>query len=144
VPIGAMLTTEKLAGALPPGTHGSTFGGNPLACTAALTVLSILDDAKLVDEARAKGERLGAMLRGLVKALPKVCEEARGEGLLWGLVLRPGLVARDVLPRVAAAGVLLTAAGERVLRFSPPLVVSVGELEEGVAVLEKILKEIHI
>jgi acetylornithine/N-succinyldiaminopimelate aminotransferase len=131
-PIGAMLTLEKHAGALPPGTHGSTFGGNPLASAAALAVLKIIDDEKLVEGAKAKGELLGRMLGDLVKALPAVCESARGEGLLWGLVLKEGFVAREVLPRVQENGVLLTAAGERVLRFSPPLVVTPAELEEGV------------
>ena len=140
VPIGAMLTTEKLAGSLPPGTHGSTFGGNPLACSAALAVLKILDDEKLVEGARTKGEALGAMLDGLAHDLPTVCEGSRGEGLLRGLLLRPGLVARDVLPRVQEAGVLLTAAGERVLRFSPPLVVTTAQLEEGVAALRGALR----
>ena len=138
-PIGAMLTTEALAGALPPGTHGSTFGGNPLACAAALAVLRILDEEKLVDGARAKGQELARMLQELARDLPEACEGARGEGLLQGLLLRPGFVARDVLPRVQEAGVLLTAAGERVLRFSPPLVVTVAELEEGVRALRTAL-----
>ena len=131
-PIGAMLTSEKLAGALPPGTHGSTFGGNPLACAAALAVLKILDDEKLVEAAKTKGEALQTMLQEVVDAVPDACEEARGDGLLRGLVLKPGFVARDVLTKVQEAGVLLTAAGERVLRFSPPLVVTIAELEEGV------------
>ena len=65
------------------------------------------------------------------RELPDVCEGARGEGLLRGLVLRPGFVARDVLPRIQEAGVLLTAAGERVLRFSPPLVVIDGRARRG-------------
>ena len=142
VPIGAMLTTEKVAGALPPGTHGSTFGGNPLACTAALTVLSILDDERLVEGAQEKGAKLVEMLEALVKEFPRACEGVRGEGLLVGLVLKPGFVAREVLPRVQEAGVLLTAAGERVLRFSPPLVVSVDELAEGVNALRPVLAEL--
>jgi acetylornithine/N-succinyldiaminopimelate aminotransferase len=140
VPIGAMLAKEKLAGALAPGTHGSTFGGNPLACSAALAVLRVMDDERLLDGARAKGEALGGMLRHLAQELPAVCEAARGEGLLWGLVLKEGFVARDVLPRVQEAGVLLTAAGERILRFSPPLVVTVDELEQGVKALRGVLK----
>jgi len=140
VPIGAMLTTEKLAGALPPGTHGSTFGGNPLACSAALAVLEILDHEKLVEGARTKGEALGGMLDALAREMPAVCEGARGEGLLRGLLLHKGFVARDVLPRVQEAGVLLTAAGERVLRFSPPLVVTTAELQEGVDALRTVLK----
>jgi acetylornithine/N-succinyldiaminopimelate aminotransferase len=142
-PIGAMLATEKLAGALPPGTHGSTFGGNALASAAALAVLRILDEEHLVEGARIKGEALGRTLAELVRELPEACEGVRGEGLLQGLLLRQGLVARDVLPRVQEAGVLLTAAGERVLRFSPPLVVSVAELEEGVGALRKALAELR-
>jgi acetylornithine/N-succinyldiaminopimelate aminotransferase len=139
-----MLTTEALSGALPPGTHGSTFGGNPLACAAALAVLRILDDEKLVEGAREKGEALGRMLDRLVEDLPEACEGVRGEGLLRGLVLRPGFVARDVLPLVQQAGVLLTAAGERVLRFSPPLVVSLGELEQGVAAVRAALTGLRL
>jgi acetylornithine/N-succinyldiaminopimelate aminotransferase len=142
-PIGAMLTTEALAGALPPGSHGSTFGGNALASAAALAVLRILDGENLVEGARTKGQALGEMLHRLVADLPDVCETARGEGLLWGLVLKPGFVAREVLPRVQEAGVLLTAAGERVLRFSPPLVVSVAELEQGVQALRGALVQLR-
>jgi acetylornithine/N-succinyldiaminopimelate aminotransferase len=142
-PIGAMLTREALAGALPPGTHGSTFGGNALACAASLAVLHILDEEKLVDGARSKGEALGAMLQQVARELPAACEGARGEGLLRGLVLRPGYVAREVLPRVQEVGVLLTAAGERVLRFSPPLVVSIAELEEGVRAVRGVLADLH-
>jgi acetylornithine/N-succinyldiaminopimelate aminotransferase len=138
-PIGAMLTTEKLAGALPPGSHGSTFGGNALASAAALAVLQILEDEKLVEGAATKGESLAAMLSRLCIELPEVCAGVRGEGLLRGLALRPGFVARDVLPRVQDAGVLLTAAGEGVLRFSPPLVVTLPELEEGVGALRSAL-----
>jgi len=138
-PIGAMLTTEKLAEALPAGTHGSTFAGNALASAAALAVLQIVDDEGLIEGAKAKGAALGAMLHELARDLPEVCEEARGDGLLWGLVMRPGFVAREVLPRVNDAGLLLTGAGERVLRFSPPLVVSVAELKEGVALLRGVL-----
>ncbi len=138
-PIGAMLTTEALAGALPPGTHGSTFGGNPLASAAARAVLRILDEEKLVEGAKAKGEKLGAMLASLARELPNVCEGERGEGLLRGLVLKKGFVVRDILPKLADAGVLLTAAGERVLRFSPPLVVTEAELKEGVDAVRKVL-----
>lgn len=138
-PIGAMLTTEALAGALPPGTHGSTFGGNPLACAAARAVLRILEEEDLVAGAAEKGARLASMLEGVARELPAVCEGERGEGLLRGLVLRQGFVVRDILPELADAGVLLTAAGERVLRFSPPLVVTEAQLAEGVAAVRKVL-----
>ena len=75
---------EELAGALPPGTHGSTFGGNPLACAAALAVLRILDDEKLVEGARAKGEALGAMLGALVHELPEVARARAAKGCCAG------------------------------------------------------------
>jgi len=141
-PIGAMLTAEKVAGALPPGAHGSTFGGNALASAAALAVLKILDDEKLVEGAKAKGEALQKMLEEVVKAFPAVCEGARGDGLLRGLVLKPGFVARDILAKVQEAGVLLTAAGERVLRFSPPLIVTEAELAEGVNAVREVCEEL--
>jgi acetylornithine/N-succinyldiaminopimelate aminotransferase len=141
-PIGAMLTTEALKDALPPGTHGSTFGGNPLACAASLAVLKILDDEKLVEGAAKKGEHLSAMLNTVARDLPKLCDGERGVGLLRGLILKPGLTAREVLPRLQAAGVLLTAAGDRVLRYSPPLVVKESELSEGVAITRRVLEEL--
>jgi acetylornithine/N-succinyldiaminopimelate aminotransferase len=141
-PIGAMLTREKFASALPPGTHGSTFGGNPLASAAALAVLKILDDEKLVSGAKEKGAALGRMLDELVKSNPTVCESARGDGLLRGLVLKDGFLARDVLAKVQEEGVLLTAAGDRVLRFSPPLVVSIAELEEGVRAVREVCEDL--
>jgi len=141
-PIGVMLTHEKYAQSLPAGTHGSTFGGNPLASAAALTVLRIVDDEKLIEGARAKGELFKRLLGELVKELPHVCESVRGEGLLVGLVLKPGMVARDVLPLAQEAGVLILAAGERVLRFAPALVISEGELEEGVRLLRGVLKSL--
>ncbi len=139
VPVGAMLTTDALAGALPPGTHGSTFGGNPLASRAARAVLEICEKEKLVERAHAGGEKLDALLRGVCERQGAVCEGTRGVGLLRGLVLKQGLLARDVLAKIAERGVLLTAAGDRVIRFTPPLVVKDAELEEGVAVVEAVL-----
>jgi acetylornithine/N-succinyldiaminopimelate aminotransferase len=138
-PIGAMLTTERVAGGLPPGSHGSTFGGNALACTASLAVLRILDDEHLIEAARAKGDFLDVLLKGVVRDLPATCEATRGEGLLRGLVLRQGIAARDVVSRLQDAGVLLIAAGDRVLRFAPPLIVSESELEEGVRAVRAVL-----
>jgi acetylornithine/N-succinyldiaminopimelate aminotransferase len=144
-PIGAMLTTEALAGALPPGTHGSTFGGNPLACAAALAVLRIVDEEGLIAGASAKGDALDALLQQVSRDLPDVCEGTRGQGLLRGLVLRPGLglVAREILPRLQDAGVLVIAAGEQVLRFAPPLVVTTAQLEEGVCATRAVLSELR-
>src|SRR5690606_27311940 len=98
-----------LAGALPPGTHGSTFGGNPLASAAARAVLRILEEERLVEGAKQKGAFLSGELAALAREMPNVCEGERGEGLLRGLVLKKGYVVRDLLPKLAEAGVLLTA-----------------------------------
>jgi acetylornithine/N-succinyldiaminopimelate aminotransferase len=131
-PIGAMLCGEHLAGALPPGTHGSTFGGNPLASAAALAVLDVLDAEDLIAGARRKGEHLGARLRQAAEEHPALFEGERGLGLMRGLVMRPGADGREALARVRDRGVLLTAAGERTLRFTPPLVVTEAQLDEAV------------
>lgn len=140
VPIGAMLTTEALAGALPPGTHGSTFGGNPLASRAARSVIEICEREKLVERAGAGGETLDKLLRGVCERNPSTCETTRGQGLLRGLVLKQGFLARDVLTKIAERGLLATAAGERVLRLTPPLIVTDADLEEGVEIVEGVLK----
>jgi acetylornithine/N-succinyldiaminopimelate aminotransferase len=139
--IGALMTTEELAGALPPGTHGSTFGGNPFASRAARTVIEIIEEEGLVAGAKAKGDKLSAALSQVAKDLPNVCEGERGAGLLRGLVLKPGMLARDVLPKIADAGLLLTAAGERVLRFTPPLVITEAEITEGVDIVRGVLSK---
>ena len=141
MPLGAIIARESIM-TWESGSHGSTFGGNPLACTASLAVLKIIDDEKLIQGAHDKGEALQKMLEGLVAELPQICESARGDGLLRGIVMKPGHVAREVLPKILQNGVMLTAAGDRVLRFSPPLVVTIAELEEGVAVVRKVLSEL--
>jgi acetylornithine/N-succinyldiaminopimelate aminotransferase len=139
-PIGALLLRESLASALPPGTHGSTFGGNALASAAARTVLATLRKDGLVEGAKKKGEHLSRELVALAAKHPTLCEGERGQGLLRGLVLRAGAIdPRAALSRAREHGVLLTIAGGRVLRFTPPLVVTEAELSEGVAKLDAAL-----
>jgi acetylornithine/N-succinyldiaminopimelate aminotransferase len=138
-PIGALLLREALSGALPPGAHGSTFGGNPLASAAARTVLAVLDDEDLVEGARVKGEHLARGLARLVDEHPAAFVGARGRGLLQGLILADGVDPRDALARVREHGVLLTAAGSNVLRFTPPLVVTTAELDEGLLAVKAAL-----
>ena len=131
-PVGAVLTCEALAGALPPGTHGSTFGGNPLGAAAILSVLSIIEGENLLSAAREKGARLAAGLQGIAVDFPEICEGARGQGLLQGLVLRVGFPARELVKRAFELGYLIIGAGESVLRFAPPLVISDAQITEGI------------
>jgi acetylornithine/N-succinyldiaminopimelate aminotransferase len=138
-PMGAMLCREKLAEALPPGTHGSTFGGNPLASAAALAVLAILDDEKLAEGARVKGEQLG---RGLSELASKYADRVgpeRGRGLLRALPLRTTVAPGVVIAQLRERGVLLTISGDSALRFTPPLVVTTAELDEGLQALDRVL-----
>ncbi|MEI9949680.1 MAG: acetylornithine/succinylornithine family transaminase [Pseudomonadota bacterium] len=139
VPIGAMVCKKFLQEALPPGSHGSTFGGNPLASAAALAVLDVLENDGLLAQVAQRGEELSLLLSKTASRFPKLVECARGRGLLQALVLRDGVDARKVMAILQESGVLLTIAGGQALRFSPPLIVTRAELEEGVALLERAL-----
>ena len=132
VPIGAMLLREPLAAALTPGTHGSTFGGNPLASACARTVLRTLQAGGLVEHAAQVGDRLAAGLEGVAQSHPQLCTGARGQGLLRALTLTDAVIARDLLAPAREEGLLVTAAGPSALRFTPPLVVSEEEVDEAV------------
>jgi acetylornithine/N-succinyldiaminopimelate aminotransferase len=141
-PVGALLTRNAFSGALPPGTHGSTFGGNPLGAAAILSVLAIIEEEELVAGARRKGRLLAEGLASIVRDFPAVCESTRGQGLLQGLVLRPGFLARDVVGRAFAMGYLIIGAGERVLRYAPPLVITEAQLEEGLDATRRLIADL--
>ncbi len=141
-PIGAVLCTEALALALPPGSHGTTFGGNPLASRAALAVLQVLDEEKLVAASQIKGAWLGQLLTELAARFPGQIAATRGLGLLWAVELDPSVDVNLVLQQCKNAGLLLTRAGSHALRFSPALTVLPSELEEGVQLLGKVLEAI--
>jgi acetylornithine/succinyldiaminopimelate/putrescine aminotransferase len=139
-PLGAMAVAERLAHALPPGSHASTFGGNPLAAAAGLAVLEIFDEDKLVENAEAIGTYLGEKLEHIATRIPNVLE-ARGIGLLRGLKLAPSVSPAATLARAREKGVLLSLAGGDVLRFTPPLCVTRAEIDEGVAIVEQVLAQ---
>jgi acetylornithine/N-succinyldiaminopimelate aminotransferase len=142
VPIGAMLCRAALADALPPGSHGSTFGGNPLASAAALAVLETIESEGLMGRARELGQELGRGLTALASRHARAVELARGRGLLQVLVLRDGIDARTVVGTLQTRGLLLTVAGGRALRFSPPLVVEPREIEEALGIVDGVLAEL--
>jgi acetylornithine/N-succinyldiaminopimelate aminotransferase len=143
VPIGAMLTQKHLESALPPGSHGSTFGGNPLASAVARAVLARIDADRLVDNARDTGAYLGERLAALAKAHPATVEGSRGLGLLQALVLRPGVDVRGLLESLRSAGVLLTIAGGTALRFSPALNIEKSEVDEAIGIVDRVLASIE-
>lgn len=140
VPIGALLTAAHLENALPKGSHGSTFGGNPLASAAALATLQVLDEEGLVARAHRLGERLRHRLDALA-ARSSFILERRGRGLLQALELVPEVPAGAMLARLRDRGLLVTLAGANAIRFTPPLVLTDDEFEEGLAILEGTLTE---
>jgi acetylornithine/N-succinyldiaminopimelate aminotransferase len=132
LPIGALLVREGVADAVGPGDHGSTFGGNPVACAAACAVVEAVDDA-LLENVAARGAQLARGLAGL----PGV-REVRGRGLLLA-----GLLDRDagtVVDECRRRGLLVLTAGQDVLRLLPPLVVSEAEADEALGVLAEVLR----
>ena len=131
-PLGAVLLADEAARLLAPGDHGCTFGGNPLACAAALATLDVLDAEDLVRHA----DETGAYLRERILAEVPGVAEVRGEGLLVGVELRDP-IARRVKADAEAAGLLVNALGDKVLRLAPPLVVTRADVDEAVRMLAK-------
>ena len=139
VPIGAMLCQERLGKTLVPGSHGTTFGGNPLASAAALAVLSEILESHLLNKVVVQGARLEARLDQLV-AKHTCLVSRRGRGLLQGLVLRDPEQGNAILSALREAGVLVTFAGGVALRITPPLIISDDELEEALTIIDQVLE----
>jgi acetylornithine aminotransferase len=137
-PIGTMLARDKYASAFVPGTHGSTFGGNPLVCAAAIaTVRTILEDG-LLSRCEEIGEYLTGELEILGKKHPFV-REVRGVGLMIGMAL--DIPAGDIVKKGHERGVLLNVTHDTVLRFVPPLIVTRQEIDAMIAILDGIFAE---
>jgi acetylornithine/N-succinyldiaminopimelate aminotransferase len=139
-PLGAVLAKEQFAKALKPGTHGTTFGGNPLACAAGNAVLDIVLAPGFLDDVVRKGRRLRAELDEIAREYPQVYEDARGMGLLQGLkcVLPQG----EVQAACVAEGLMAITAGDNVLRLAPPLVVTDADLDEAVVMLRRATRRV--
>lgn len=143
MPIGAMLTSEKIAAAFVPGTHGSTFGGNPVASAAAVATMNIMLQEEFFPEVQKKGEYLQNKLEGLAEKFPKLITGARGLGLLRGAVLSESIVANGgtIVNKMFERGFLMNFAGNVALRFAPPLIVSRDEIDQIIEALEEVLAE---
>jgi acetylornithine/N-succinyldiaminopimelate aminotransferase len=137
LPIGALLARDALAAAFTPGSHASTFGGNPVACRAAGAVLQIMLAPDFLPMVRARGRYLAARLGELAARFPAKAAEVRGMGLIQGLVLREEFRAEGpaIVRQLFEQGLLLNFAGNTALRFLPPLVVSEEEIDRAVALV---------
>jgi len=134
-PIGACLATAEAASGMTPGSHGSTFGGNPLAVAAANAVLDIMLQPDFFPHAQRMSLLLKQKLASVVDRHRDVLEEVRGEGLLLGL--KAVVPAGDLISALRAEKLLTVAAGDNVVRFLPPLIVTESELDEAVQRLER-------
>uniref|UniRef100_A0A0C9RU28 TSA: Wollemia nobilis Ref_Wollemi_Transcript_12997_1510 transcribed RNA sequence n=1 Tax=Wollemia nobilis TaxID=56998 RepID=A0A0C9RU28_9CONI len=138
LPIGAVLVTEKVAAAIGPGDHGSTFAGGPLVCHAALAVLDRLQETGFLDSVARKGQYLKELLTKKLGGSIHV-KEIRGSGLLVGVEL--DVSASPLVDAALHAGLLILTAGKgNVVRLAPPLIISYEELEEAVGILSKCIQ----
>jgi acetylornithine/N-succinyldiaminopimelate aminotransferase len=139
-PIGACLASERVSAVMAPGTHGSTFGGNPLACAAANAVLDVMDE-KFLAHVREIGADLKARLSKLVPAFPGVLKDVRGLGLMIGVEFdKP--VNTDVVRKLEEKGLLTVVAGNNVVRFVPPLIVDATHVSEAVKIFEGVCADL--
>src|SRR6266513_1424169 len=127
--------TDRIAAALAPGDHATTFGGGPLVATVALDVVRAIAEPEFLAAVRDKGTWFGERLRGLAQRCPRV-REIRGRGLMWGLELVPGQTAATFVAAARERHLLVLSAGPTVIRIVPPLIISREELERGAAILE--------
>ena len=135
VPMGAVLAKERVAKALVPGSHGTTFGGGPLACAAGNAVLDVILAPGFLDEVVATGAHLWAGLEALCAQFPEVFTGVRGVGLICGL--KCAVPNTEVQNAAVAEGLLTVAAGENVLRLVPPMIVRQAECDEALALLAR-------
>ena len=151
LPMGAIWANESLQDLLGPGTHGTTFGGTPLVSAHALKALEIIERDGLAQHAVALGSHLTERIQTLIEAHPNVLKEVRGLGLMIGIELaedipafaesnRPASV--QIVERLHDAGLLTIPAGARVFRLLPPLNLSQADADEGLAIIEGVIKEL--
>ncbi|MEA2498697.1 MAG: acetylornithine/N-succinyldiaminopimelate aminotransferase [Actinomycetota bacterium] len=138
LPIGACLATPEVAEAFEPGDHGSTFGGGPVQCAAALAVLRVIEDEGLLERAHYLGERLQKELEHIFGD----AAEVRGAGLMIGIEFREP-VAQAICERALAHGVLVNNATDRVVRLTPPLVITDEDIEKALTELEEVWDEVR-
>lgn len=139
-PIGAIWVSQKFADCFKPGSHGSTFGGTPLACAAALATLDVIDDLGLLEKVTRRGKFLMRHLRALRRKFPKIIKEVRGRGYMIGLQL--SIPVAQVIAKARAKGLIVISAGDHVLRILPPLTIKPSEIVEAIDILDIVFTEI--
>ncbi len=137
LPIGAMIAKSQIAASLAPGSHGSTFGGNPVSCAAALAVLDALEKEGILENATAIGDYLLKELRAIAKGNDRIAE-VRGQGMIIGIVLKDE--ARPVVDACLKERLLVNATAGNVLRLLPPLNLTREDADQGLAIIRRALE----
>ncbi|KKN18910.1 hypothetical protein LCGC14_0951060 [marine sediment metagenome] len=140
-PIGAMLATQSKANAFKPGDHASTFGGNPLACTAGKVVLNKLLNDGVLENVQNQGNHLKKRLFELKDKYEEI-KDVRGHGFMVGMELNCEV--KEIVNKCMENGLLILGAGENVIRFVPPLIIGKEEIDEGIKILDEVLKDFLI
>lgn len=140
-PVGACLATEKVGQVMTAGTHGSTFGGNPLAMAVGNAVLDVMLAGGFMEGVQMMGKKLTARLNAVAKKHPKVVSGVRGTGMMLGLECV--VTNTDVLARLRANGLLAVTAGENVIRILPPLIIDESHVEEAGIILDRACTDIE-
>jgi len=139
MPISAIVADEKIMKIFTPGTHGSTFGGNPLAGAVGLAAIEVLEEGRLEENA----ERMGKLFRDEVSKIKcKKMELVRGQGLLNAIVFEKGFEAWDVCLALRDEGLLAKQTHGNIIRFAPPLIITEKEMKEALAIIKKVLEKI--
>ena len=141
VPIGAFVARGEVARAMQPGDHGTTFGGNPLACAAANVVLDTVPQAEFLEHIRQVGSYFKQQLSSLQEKFPALISEVRGEGLILGAELSKDDIGRDIVNECLSEGIIINCTVGKVLRFIPPLIIDEEQVDEVVKVLAKVLEK---
>jgi len=140
LPIGALIAKEKVASSFKPGDHGTTFGGNPVACAAAIAYLKVLQEENLITKCKEKGEYFKKKIEKLKEKYPEFIKEVRMIGLMVGLEIQKD--GSEVVKKCLEEGALVNCTAGNVLRFLPPLIVKEEEIDYLIRVLDKIFKKI--
>ncbi|MDX9729159.1 MAG: ornithine--oxo-acid transaminase [Bacteroidales bacterium] len=142
LPVSAVLADDEIMMTIKPGEHGSTFGGNPLACKVAIAALEVVRDEKLAE----KAERLGKIFREEMRAMKSdMIELVRGKGLLNAIVIRPknGKEAWDVCLAMKELGVLAKPTHGHIIRFAPPLIITEEQLRDAISLIKKAIQQFN-
>jgi acetylornithine aminotransferase/acetylornithine/N-succinyldiaminopimelate aminotransferase len=138
IPIGAMLCTEEAARAFTPGMHGTTFGGNPLACAVAIAVIDEIKQSRLLDLVASTGDYFLTRLRELQAKYPSILD-VRGLGLMIGIELSSDILAKEILAGMMDRRILLNRTHETVLRFLPPFLLTRDHVNQTIEALDELL-----